>query len=421
MFFDRNPFRAGGASTRPCVIARRMIRDDENRWQTTRSCLGGEPTLGIRQWPTSNGYPMHCIAQINLAEVARAGSPFKSLPTSGLLAFFLDSETMASGAVRLAPDILPIKAQPPRDRPRLYGQHWGSMCEGACDMTDAPKVFPRWPLDFIPAKQKETGEDRYKPALDDIFGPHARSVHLDASGIVEGEWKGTYFHPEEDAAPFPARAATLILKDAIYTITKLMGDGYLGVHKPAPDADVKPYVDVVHERARTAAEATPILRRWEEMLRDLDPDQPLGPQLGERFTADLRKMKEILHPHGGYLRFGRGTTTTASAALRAYFDMYMGRRASFAAIPSVIRTQIERERLRTAYSSGGLVHQMGGYGAQIQHTDMEAEGMILLLQIATDEAVSYMWGDAGVAQYWITADDLAAGAWEKVRFEVTGG
>jgi len=420
MFFDRNPFRPSGDSTRPCVIARRMIRDDENLWQTARSCLGGEPTLGIQQWPVSNGYPMHCIAQIDLAEVARAGRPFKGLPTSGLLAFFLDSETMTAGAVRLAPDTLPIKAQPPRDRPRLYGQHWGSMCKGACDMTDAPTSFPRWPLTFTAAKQKETGNERYEPALDDIFGPQARSVHLDTSGIVAGEWKGKDFHPEEDAAPFPARAATLILKDAIYTVTRLMGDGYLGVYKPAPDADVKPYVDVVHDRARAAAEATPILQRWEEMLRDLDPNQPLGAELGERFTADLRMIKEILHPRRGYLRFGRGTTTTTSAALRAYFDMYMGTRASFEAIPPVVRTQIGRERLRSAYS-GNLIHQMGGYGAQIQDTEMEAEGMILLFQIATDEAVNYMWGDAGVAQYWIAADDLAAGAWEKVRFVVTGG
>ncbi len=59
-------------------------------------------------------------------------------------------------------------------------------------------------------------------------------------------------------------------------------------------------------------------------------------------------------------------------------------------------------------------HRMGGY-----HDGLQSEAQIgpskslLLLQIASDPAMNWVWGDAGVYYFWIRPDDLAAGDFSK--------
>ncbi|WP_342351716.1 DUF1963 domain-containing protein [Jannaschia aquimarina] len=129
-------------------------------------------------------------------------------------------------------------------------------------------------------------------------------------------------------------------------------------------------------------------------------------------------MEGRFRKDGKSVRFGAGTTVTRSAALSSYFEMYCGTRRIFDFIPDVIRRQIETTRMRSAYSSSP--HQLFGFGTNPQESDMIEPGMVLLFQVATDEAVGFMWGDVGVLQYWISPEDLAERRWDKVEFIMDG-
>ena len=61
-------------------------------------------------------------------------------------------------------------------------------------------------------------------------------------------------------------------------------------------------------------------------------------------------------------------------------------------------------------------HRMGGY-----HDGLQSDAVIgpstqfLLFQIATDDAMHWVWGDAGAYYFWIRPEDLEAGDFSKVE------
>ncbi len=62
-------------------------RIEANGW------LGGLPNLGTENWPKgSKGVPLHHLASISLADVAKI-NPDADLPKSGFLAFFLGEKS----------------------------------------------------------------------------------------------------------------------------------------------------------------------------------------------------------------------------------------------------------------------------------------------------------------------------------------
>lgn len=77
-------------------------------------------------------------------------------------------------------------------------------------------------------------------------------------------------------------------------------------------------------------------------------------------------------------------------------------------------TYIETFRMRSALVN--MVHQIGGWGAVLQSSDLADSDHILLFQAVYDEAVGFDWGDCGILQYWISPRDLAEGNWDKVKF-----
>jgi hypothetical protein len=68
-------------------------------------------------------------------------------------------------------------------------------------------------------------------------------------------------------------------------------------------------------------------------------------------------------------------------------------------------------------------HQMLGAGRDVQgapryHT--LADGDVLLMQLDTDWAISWMLADCGVLQYWISLSDLRAERFDRVRVTIEG-
>lgn len=83
-----------------------------------------------------------------------------------------------------------------------------------------------------------------------------------------------------------------------------------------------------------------------------------------------------------------------------------------ALVPDAVKEAI-KPALRNLYAN--RPHRMGGYHDGVQTTVSErADEQVLLLQIATDEAMDWCWGDAGAYYFWIDKSDLANGDFSKV-------
>tara|TARA_R110002033_G_scaffold132057_1_gene172021 strand:- start:85 stop:1194 length:1110 start_codon:yes stop_codon:yes gene_type:complete len=368
---------------------------------------------------------MHCIAQIDLAELAGLGMSHP-MPDTGTLAFFADTGSFSGsdhrGTVRMIEDDAADPAPQSFYIRPLYGDDWESydITAGSIGKADAPTVFPRWPVGMVRADQKRDGKeldelDLYTPDLDTVFGPAASSVHLDLSEFAPSTLGPDCAKADREIWPFPARVATAILKDVLRValsyqdVAAVPGEDALG----STIAGIKSSMETLRPIVERVGE-------WHDRLSTLDPNAPLGTSLGHAFASDLMAWKGRFYiDNRKRLSFGSGTTTTASAALATYFQMYVGDRRSHDAIPDLIRVQMETTRMRSAYSSEAP-HQLFGFGTNIQESDNADRGMILLLQVATDEAVGFMWGDVGVLQYWIAPEDLAAGLWDKVEFVMHG-
>lgn len=398
-----------------CLVLARTRRLSEDAWAHSRTCLGGLPPIDPAAWPLKpNGRPLHCVAQVDMADLAGI-APFP-MPNAGTLAAFVDtSSEIEMGALRFVPagqeqmltDLPPAFDQPDTN---LYERDWQYQVAGYARQRDVPKVFLRWPLNVHQAQQNAFDPDPFEPPLAELLGPKAKSVHFDLDGIVD--WTDDrQIYREEDARSFPATAARAIIAEIIY---HLAGD----LDQPETMAPIGPTNNAVNiNEPQIDPNLLVKARSWAERLAALDPYAPLGDLLGSEFNADLLSLKESLREHRIHLRLGSGTTVTGGAAKRAYFEMYTGEPRAFEAIPNWAREQIETTRMRGAYGSG-TPHQMFGQGAQIQGARMDDK--LLFLQIASDDALGMMWGDVGVLQWWIGADDLAAGRFEKAEFTMEG-
>jgi len=65
-------------------------------------------------------------------------------------------------------------------------------------------------------------------------------------------------------------------------------------------------------------------------------------------------------------------------------------------------------------------HQMLGFPRASQEIG-EREGEVLLLQLFSDVGVEFMFCDVGEIQFWISAEDLAARRFDRVRANTQGG
>ena len=141
-------------------------------------------------WPKSrDGSLMHHVAQIDLAELATVNTP-EGFPKSGNLAFFVDvTEWPYKGSVVYVKIPDNMETQPITDLPRLTGPYnvEGYAIEGFTK-DNAPRQFPRWPINFVPIDILEDDDLEYDdtgmdpvyvalktmfPQLDDDYGFYA--------------------------------------------------------------------------------------------------------------------------------------------------------------------------------------------------------------------------------------------------------
>jgi uncharacterized protein YwqG len=377
-----------------CLVLARMDRKNEALWQKTRSCLGGLPPVSAQNWPMTSMGPMHCAAQIDCAE-ARAALPDASLPAKGTLVFFvncLDESCIDKGAVRYVPDGTIVPDLPKDFFPKPPVAMWNQgIVKLAQAGASAANHFPRWPVRLVRSHQTFR---TLTPSLDDSIGNAPKDLHLDMHGFARirehvhttptKTWVSRL--AEEDFAPHCARVAQTVAQDMR--------------RKLAASTDVPP--EIISD-----------FQQVSEQVLQADPLKPLGSALDAEFRQALSSIKK---PRSA---FGGGTSTSADAARAVYFAMYTGSRSEYEAIPAAMRDQIEAQRLRSGYSSG-YAHQMFAFGEDVQG-QLDLQNTTLLLQLGTDDAMSFLWGDCGVLQYVIRPVDLAQGNWGAASMVMQSG
>jgi Domain of unknown function (DUF1963) len=133
----------------PTLIISRQPRHAGGAWNNARSWFGGKPKLGKQPWPRSgtDQTPFYFLAQIDLAEVARevgASGSRIALP-DGALAFFVGRGEDECAVVLVPRDELGETTEPPSDAPAVVNPG-GELFPANFD-DDAPRTFPRWPVD----------------------------------------------------------------------------------------------------------------------------------------------------------------------------------------------------------------------------------------------------------------------------------
>jgi hypothetical protein len=107
-------------------------------------------------------------------------------------------------------------------------------------------------------------------------------------------------------------------------------------------------------------------------------------------------------------------STALSAGLRSAWP-YLRAQDTFDNMPKDIADRLNMDLMPLNHGDGHL-HYMFGNAMEIQDLGNIQEHLILLLQIASDKALNLMWGDVGILQVWITAEDLEKGDFRNITF-----
>ncbi len=186
--------------------ALRLIHDPSN------SYLGGWPDPLPADWPACRAGPMHFLAQIDLAQLARAvpGSP---LPRDGALQFyadtgvFLDYEKECPVALRHVTGDAAAGARP--DLPGLGGYAWDQLFPWGLGPDDVPTHFRHWPVDMLPLRATPEGViDAVQAVLypDVGIAPHPKLDQMLAEGNAATPWRAVQMVLARVAADLQAGA-----------------------------------------------------------------------------------------------------------------------------------------------------------------------------------------------------------------------
>ncbi|MEO9876748.1 MAG: DUF1963 domain-containing protein [Anderseniella sp.] len=373
------------AHKEPLILAR-MKRDNENAWSSATSWLGGLPQIAPDQWPRSpnTNLPLHHLAQISLAALPE-GPWTETLPRAGNLNFFaetdLQDDDIASKVIFTPEPSTYDHLSPPADCPPIFGADWFYYVFDAVTADDVARQFRRWPIEFL---MEESG-----------LGSKPSSVHLFSHTRIE----------DVDIGQFPWDAARRLVVDAEYV---------LSIHEkkrqyvPSTwNRDTEEEHDKKWSKAnKQIAGLRTFISDWRPLVEANDTWQPLGTE-----NADLLEQatKEFVPIDVCRLRHGSGTTPLRAAASDSFRDMLVGPRSLYDQIPVYIREYLENDRRRTGWSPR-THHQVFGIGEGIHgHGDYVSDA--ILLQVVSDDMMSWLWGDAGYIQFWIRRNELAKGNW----------
>lgn len=371
------------------------------------SWLGGLPALGDTPWPRSGtGAPLHHVAQIALAALPDDDLPLE-LPRRGSLCFFIgtaEGPVYSHKVVHVAPHrqgVTPLPADMP---PVFAGPDWGSHIVGHT-LTDAPRAFARWPVSFYPLP----------PDPKDSAAAMAIAFADDTGGTLDVDSYGR-------AAPELARPW---LWDTAQRVVNSLVLAQEEIPRTIADANkrVAKYGDRYAAEAAYLAENEAAFRSYvraaEKWVAGRDPFTPMAPDditLLETLFAQIKTPQNRQPSFALFYRYSRGHMNRLRDARHAtLMTLARAEPAVYDLLPHVVKADLDaRHRL----PSQGRWHQMFGHGIDIQGAAADHAHDHLLLQLHSDGMLQWMWGDMGVVQFWISADDLAARRWDRVALTI---
>jgi uncharacterized protein YwqG len=394
---------------------------------TVRSRLGGLPTLpaGL-DWPRgSNGVPLHFMAQIDCAELPQLGP----LPDEGTLFFFArEDEEMVWGEgdpaddcrVLYAPQPVLERATPaPPDLPPLkdaraaegsyYAPDWALPGE------DGPVVHYSWPL---VALRIDSWPDR--SALDDDVGDDydGRVRALRAATVMAATGLPSHSEYVPDWALFPQdrggsrfpQLGIMIDRGARRVLRQVMKDS------GASDSD---RALAVEEASRWVARAKEIGLAGVPSAADVDAFAAWLKQLSDELPRTSRLRQELRSIFSAALldtiAYGAGVPEIAARIPPYFYNVLENRHLPF--------TQSKHGAYVACkpWKIGARHHQMLGHVPSSQDAMSVDSDTVCLLQLNTDPAIDFMFGDMGEATFWIEPGDLANRRFDKAWATMQGG
>lgn len=413
-----------------------------------RTHLGGSPRLpaGV-SWPRSDdGLPLHFLAMIDCAELPEHGG---LLPKDGALFFFALAD--ADFALETSDMARVIYAPEPGDRPAPLPEDLDAVLGGYSDFSrdfalpgDAPiRTFGYWPIQPLPITSWPDADALPQPLLEAIRDagydekgdyPYQTAVRrarreaferatgLPASHPAETDWGRVEVEdeqrhlilPPETHGAFP-EANVIIERIGLLLRKRLIGQNeYL-----AKNSDYS-FVEKVKQRAKAEARHRDALVRLPKLVARLESmiakarEQGLAEKPGAAEGADFRSFLIDLaqddnanvndHIHWPMRRgirsalgFCGGSARAVRAIPRHYFDALGG-----------------------GLSEVAGAHQMLGNGPSVQSAKPVERTEVLLLQLASDDKVEFMFGDLGNISFWIERSDLEKGRFDRVRVCIEG-
>ena len=409
---------------RRMLLLRKQARSGGHLVPHTTSWLGGLPALGDQAWPRgASGTALHHLLQVDLSDAATK-IDVPGLPTHGSLAFFasagVDHDGEAEAAVVYVPDPAATTTPPPDLSPACDHTFGNLHSRGAADSDTA--AFPRWDVELV-AFATDAAVDDLGVRLRATFGADpSRVVSDDTMSALPNETMPSYW----DSAQRFVRSveAALGKTDNLAHLERTIA-GYEetlasfavdGVPEGAnPDA-MQTTIERSREQAEAMRTAHPELLERTKALRAWAFGRDQWSTMSADDVADLEAhFRPFIksYPDSAERLWYRYTNQAfnsleelAQETLRA---MITGPAEVFALLPDAVQRSVDSYGLLTLPP-----HQMFGPGVEIQTAASDNDDKYLLMQVASDRLLGMGWGDAGVIQFWIAPDALAAQNWSQV-------
>ena len=457
---EQDPF---SAVLRPQV----PIRFDE----APRSWLGGLPQMPAKiDWPRggSGTLPMHFAAQICCADLPKELWRGKG-PREGWLLLFIDGYRMGNydgfdgdypdgWAKVIHIDELGPEHSPPADILGVHDRNYaGADHDDALDDGDVPTVWRKWPIDIVPQKvelepgkvvsftsrdfalKSTTGQELYgvdDNGVSDKLMPEACPPLTWAGALsfakcaIKQQKKhadATYLDRTSELRAKPGWTAPLISK----LQEDLQGNGGLQsghrgqlertlalllrhTDEDAERALSEKITDDTNSMAGWWADQSSRLNAFLEEIKAQDPNAQLLPEewsdLNAQFAGIRQELLQIGVSQDGSLGRARLTDLNivdgawpASVVRQHYLDLYAQSAEAQDLIPPAAQeviTKIVRE------VKWGRPHRIGGLADPLQ-SEIGPDDPPLLFQIASDDSLNWMWGDAGAIFIHTTEQELS--------------
>ncbi len=442
---------------------------DDVPWPTSQSTHN--PDLGIR--------PLHFVMQIDCA--ALPADLWGGLgPRTGWLLFFIDpNEGVPDGPENL--HVLHTSAKgPPRDVPGDMppvhdGEYTGPDYRHCGDSSNLPTTWRYWPLDIVPVSNTPNAAAcaiadeptemsgflyPFEPVMDERHWPtlqpftHAMARH--ALQAIDHAPRYSIRPPQNLSDEEHARLALADTRDQLITTATKACDTWvsrlnaLRAETPADEVNATQIKGWLNEQTR----ALRLLNATESPQRLIDAvstaktryeewwagarhrlhtrietlgsgDEPLAPgdwqAIQREMEADAFEWLEIKWSDTSQPKVAGKRISVfdrfdpKGAGLREIVARYYTDPDLNPLLPDAVRQEHEAWSRRI---TSNRPHRMGGYEEGLQHEATEGpRSSLLLLQLASDYAMHWVWGDVGTYYFWIALTDLERHDFSRVEMQ----